>query len=196
MLSLFSNPDKKLETELFKLLKSKINEWNCADIYAISLYVESECDNPFDTTVTLGFNTETNYNNNLLHASDEQEARWNYAFWLQNEELVFGIGETKDCFKKWLVNKGYGYYSYNEVYNGNNFDELYKIGEKAIANFVRILISIVQKLHSCGFIREKFGREIPILVHELEYYETIASQNIEANSQELVTDFVKFCKGE
>ncbi len=196
MFRLFSHPDKKLETELFKLIKSKINEWNCTDIYAISLYVESECDNPFDTTVTLGFNTETNYSNNISHAWDEQEARWNYAFWLQNEELVFGVGETKKCFQKWLTDKGYGYYSYDEVYNGNNSDKLYETGEKAVTNFVKILISTVQKLHSCGYILDKFGHEIPVLIHELEYYEKIAQQNIEANSENLVADFVKFCKGE
>ncbi|MBQ8837014.1 MAG: hypothetical protein IJ002_05870 [Clostridia bacterium] len=196
MLNLFNSPDKKLKSELFKLLKDKINEWESTDIYAISLYVESECDNPFDTTVTLGFNTEANFQNNISRAWDEQEARWNYAFWIQNQELVFGIGETKECFKKWLVDKGYGYYSYDELYSCDNSDKLCEIGEKAFADFIKILITVVQEFHSCGYIRKKFGHEIPILIHELEYYEKIATQNIEANTQELVADFVKFCRGE
>ncbi len=196
MFNLFNNPDKNLKSKLLKLLKNKISEWDCSDIYAISLYVQSECDNPFDTTVTLGFNTETNYTDSIPSAWDAQEARWNYAFWLQNKELVFGADKTKEFFKKWLVDKGYGYHSYDEFYNSDNFNNLCEIGEKALVDFTKILISTVQELHSCKFIRNKFGSEIPILIHELEYYEKIAQQNIEANSEDLVADFVKFCRGE
>ena len=61
--------------------------------------------------------------------------------------------------------------------------------------FVKVLVDIVKELHQSGFIKEKFGKEIPVIIHELEYYEEIANQNIEANGYELVEEFVNFCNG-
>ena len=75
------------------------------DIYAISLFVYDNEDNPCKPTVTLGYNTELNVMENISNASDEREARWNYAFWLQNEELVFNFKKslTLDKFINNLV---------------------------------------------------------------------------------------------
>ena len=42
-------------------------------------------------------------------------------------------------------------------------------------------------------LRDKFGKELPILIHELEYYEKIAQQNIESNGETLDRDFVSSC---
>lgn len=39
----------------------------------------------------------------------------------------------------------------------------------------------------------KYGKELPILIHELEYYQEIAEQNAEANGNQLVEEFVNFC---
>ena len=59
--------------------------------------------------------------------------------------------------------------------------------------FVEMLVDIVRELHESGFIQETFKREIPVLIHELEYYYEIAEQNIRANGIELVDDFARFC---
>lgn len=72
----------------------------------------------------------------------------------------------------------------------NKIDKFYFITQK----FVDLLVSIVQELHSSGFIRNKFKKDIPILIHELEYYDTIAEQNLRANPADTVADFVRFCK--
>ena len=37
-------------------------------------------------------------------------------------------------------------------------------------------------------------KELPILIHELEYYDEIAEQNIEANGEDLVSDFTNWCQ--
>ena len=55
------------------------------------------------------------------------------------------------------------------------------------------MIEIVQEIHESGILTDKFGKEIPILIHELEYYEEIADQNIEANGDCLDEEFVKWC---
>ena len=41
-------------------------------------------------------------------------------------------------------------------------------------------------------LTKKLGKELPILIHELEYYDEIAEQNIEANGEKLVKDFSKW----
>lgn len=171
---------------LLNKIKSSIDTWNTSDIYVISLFVYDENDNPFEPTVTLGYNTISNYQDNIDSAWDENEAKWNYAFWLQNEELVFGVGDTKEIVEKWIKDNAFP----------NNLDMYDEEEPSIITNaFVKLLIQIVKELHLTGFISNKFGKEIPVIIHELEYYDEIANQNIEANSYELVEDFVKFCIG-
>lgn len=88
--------------KMFNDLFEKISSWEEEDIYAISLYYE-ESDENF--SVTLGYNTLSNYEDNIINASGELEAKWNYAFWLQNEELVFNFKKslTLDKFINNLV---------------------------------------------------------------------------------------------
>lgn len=56
-----------------------------------------------------------------------------------------------------------------------------------------MLIDIVRDIHASGLLQDKFGKEIPILIHELEYYDEIVEQNIRANGEELVREFAEFC---
>lgn len=177
---------------LLNMIKETIEKWNIADIYAVSLFVYDENDNPSRPTVTLGYNTEQYLQDSIEDAENEREARWNYAYWPQNEELVFGIGRTRKYVKEWLKENNFPDISNKEIENMdfNKIDKFYFITQK----FVDLLVSIVQELHSSGFIRNKFKKDIPILIHELEYYDTIAEQNLRANPADTVADFVRFCK--
>ena len=56
-----------------------------------------------------------------------------------------------------------------------------------------VLVEVVQELHSSGFIQEQFGKEIPVIIHELEYYDEIAQQNQRANPPETIEEFLEFC---
>ena len=143
----------------------------------------------------MGYNTTANVSHEVKQGAEEQEAKWNYAFWLQNQELVFGVDETQQMVKDWIEKSGFCYYSSDELFGGETEpdEESY---EGITEAFVQVLVEIVQELHSSGFIQKQFGREIPVLIHELEYYDEIAEQNIKANSIELVEEFVAFCKGE
>ena len=50
------------------------------------------------------------------------------------------------------------------------------ISETLTPKFVNELVKIVQELHQSGFIKEQFNKEIPIIIHELEYYDVIANK--------------------
>lgn len=145
-------------------LEKLINAWEDEDIYAVSVYCEN-CGDIF--TVSAGYNTEQNFEENCPDASDDTEARWNYAFWLQNEEPLFDIEAGFDS------------------------------EDSSIKPAADLLIKAVKQLHKSGIIAEKFGGEIPVIIHELEYYPYVARVNIEANGRKLLPeDFIDFCGGE
>lgn len=178
---------------LKKLIISNIEKWTDEDIYVISLFVYDENDNPCKPTVTLGYNTEMQVKKETPNASDEQEARWNYAFWLQNEFFCFGIGETAIDVKNWLENNQLPYYEdCDEAWDD---DETYDDVEVITKMFVEELICIVKEIHQSDLLMKKYGKEIPVIIHELEYYDEIAEQNIKANGKNLLADFVDFCIG-
>jgi len=191
---------KKKDTQSSKLhefLKDKIKKaiisWDKSDIYAVSLYVCDIQDNPCEPTVTLGYNTETHFRSQIDDASDEQEAKWNYAFWLQNCEYVFGEDKsTQKLVQRWIKEKGFYYYTENELFFSDN--EIDPDTYEGITEaFVDELISIVKELHESGFVKTQFGKDIPLLIHELEYYDEIAEQNKKANPAETVADFESYC---
>ena len=165
----------KIKEKIQGLMAQKISEWQEDDIYAISLYVFNEEDDPCRPVAVFGYNTERQVQKSITEAADEQEARWNYAFWLQNHEMCLGRDETAEDIRKWIT-------------------ELEWEGEDAInLKFVNLLVAVVQGIHASGLLKEKFGREILVLIHELEYHEKISQQNIEANGEALDRDFVSFC---
>lgn len=169
-----------MKNYLLNELMKNIEKWDESDIYVISLFVYNEDDDPNYPTVTLGYNTISNFENSIDEAWDEEEAKWNFAYWLQNDEYIFGIDETRGIVEKWI--------------NENNLID--QDDDMIVTNaFIKVLVDIVKELHQSGFIKKKFKEEIPVLIHELEYYEEIANQNIEANGYELVEEFVDFCNG-
>lgn len=175
--------DNDLKEHILSKVKPIIMSWNTDSIYAISMFVYDEDESPSKPTFTLGYNTEDDYAKLVHFASSELEARWNYAFWNKREELVFGTGDTYQTVHKWLVEKGFSEYTYEDVLTAQFDQEMFDAITKS---FVNVLINVVKELHSSDFIKKKFGKEIPIIIHELEYYDEILLQNIEANSASLV----------
>lgn len=176
---------KKLKANLKKMIVANIKAWNENDIYAISLFVNNQNDNQYKPTVTLGYNTESQVTQEIQNAADEQESRWNYAFWIQNEFFCFGEGETEEDIVYWLDE--------NQLLN-NDEEDVEITSKKTERLFVEELISIVKEIHNSKLLTEKFGKEIPIIIHGLEYYDEIAEKNIEANGTEQLMDFISFCK--
>jgi len=150
----------RLAAQMEKLLR----EWNVTDtdVYAVSAFFEL---NSADESAAfyIGFNTETEYSNNISAASDESEARWNYAYWLQNDKPLF---EDNNVHVKYADCGG----------------------------AERLLVNAIKKLRKSGVINEVFGRDIPVIIHGLEYYPELAEYNISANTKKLVPkDFIEFC---
>ena len=187
--------NKYLKHEIMCRVKPIISSWDVSDIYAISLWVNDNCDNPCEPTVTLGYNTESQCHEASKRASSKEEARWNYAFWLQNDELIFGGDETKDIVRDWIVSNGMPYIPCIN-YDWDWPDDVpLSLLRRITDEFVNTLVDIVTELHETGFIQNKFGKSIPLIIHELEYYHKIAQQNKKANPNDAIAAFVNWIEG-
>lgn len=166
-----------------------------ADIYALSLLVYDDEDDPRLPTATLGYNTVSQWRGSIDRASSDGEAKWNYAFWLQNRLECFGEPGTDsaDSVRRWIESAGLWYSDQTEE---ADFDTCLEKGEAITASFVRVCCEAVSRLHSSGDVEETFGREIPIIIHELEYYEQIAVQNEACNPPGAISEFAYWVRSE
>ena len=164
------------------------------DIYAISFFKSNQNDDPRQPLLTVGYNTvsrwkectpKTGQEDEWPMASDPDEAKWNFAFWLQNEELVIG-GQNYDPVSDWV--KGLSYY-YTDEQEANDFDKTYLLGKEIQNRFINIIIEHAKRLHETGVIIGKFGRSIPIIIHELEYHEIPVDWTKQANPEGLAIEF-------
>lgn len=183
-----------LKKYVFESIKAEILSWNndvIKDIYVISLYISNSEDDPRRPMITLGYNTMEQYENAVSDSSDNEEAKWNFAFWLQNEELIIGDNwgenlEDGEKINQWIKENNL-YYSDEE--EDEDFDKALKLGDEITSKFVELCVEAVEKLHEEGIIEEKFGKAIPLIIHELEYYDLIAEQNKRANPEEVIKEF-------
>ena len=169
-----------------------------AGVYVVSFYISSYEDDPRRTTLTVGTNTESQVRKAMTPGDDsvkpnrwwtpvhEQEARWNFAFWQQNELAVIGRDPTGARLRRsWFEDLGLWF-------DDDESEESDEITDRMIQTFVGLCVATARWLHSSGTIESVFGREIPVIVHELEYYEEIAIQNVEANGAELAGGLVEW----
>lgn len=186
-----------MQEVLARRIREALGEVDSSDVYAVSLYVESFRDNPCEPTVTLSVNTEDYFHKASREASSEEEARWNYAFWPQESLLYFGesrpyepADDSPAIIERWVRESGFPFYDYEGVF-GSDADPDDCIDDIPHA-FRQELAAIVENLHASGFVRQTFGRDIPIIIHGLEYDESDAELNLAANG-ECAREFADFC---
>ena len=158
------------------------------DIYALSFFIYDKGDDPRYPVLQLGYNTLSHLKECTPSASSAEEAKWNFAFWLQNELGFIGEPETEggQLLEELLKAQGLWYTDEDEE---ADFDRCMDIGSDITSYFVSACVRIGQALHENGFIEQNFFRSIPIVVHELEYYDEIAEQTRSANPPGVSKEF-------
>ncbi|HPF39116.1 MAG TPA: hypothetical protein P5081_18405 [Phycisphaerae bacterium] len=162
------------------------------DIYAISFWISDDEDDPRRPTLTIGYNTESQFRRSVSRASDAAEARWNFAFWLQNTLAEFGMGDSAQVVESWIRASGLWYSNEEEE---ADFDRCMAIGARITATFVGCVCEAVNRLHASGAVQAGLGKSIPIVIHELEYHHEIADQTERANPPGQAGDFVAWVRG-
>ena len=163
-----------LHSYLEKKLRDVISAWNEEDIYAISFFVYSNESYEYEgysniTRFSVSYNTESDCSG----AGEFSEERWNYAFWRQEETPIIDTDNENEGIKalfEWYRQKGIdniGYEDYTACYD----DKMRYIGKGPVGYYELLLeiTDVAKKLQSSGFIKNKFGRPIPIIIHDLEY---------------------------
>ncbi|MER6400844.1 hypothetical protein ABT263_33110 [Kitasatospora sp. NPDC001603] len=176
---------------------SSISAAEGKDTYVIPFFIDNERDDPRQPTLTIGYNTEAQFQRTIAAASDEAEARWNYAFWLQNELTVIG-DLTRDpdgaaARHQWISELGLWY----DDEPTRPEDWMTTVGPTAAlieANFNQACVQLARHLHDDGVIENTIGKPVPVILHELEYYEGIARRTEAANPPGLAEDFMAWVR--
>jgi hypothetical protein len=192
----------------------RIPATTASDVYVVSLYVEDRTNrDPRSPQVEIGFNTEVRAAQTTPAsgqapgwpiASDAAEARWNFAFWLQNDLAHLGHSDRDPegfvLAQEWVRGLGLWYSDEDEEfgYAHEASPEAKVVVDKMDtidARWIDLLADVVRGLHQDGLIVRVFGRPIPVLIHELEYYDEIADRARSANPSDLVDDFCAWIEG-
>ncbi|WP_299251236.1 hypothetical protein [uncultured Cytophaga sp.] len=163
------------------------------DIYAISFYYYIENDDLRFPTIHVSYNTNHQYKKEIKNASSEAEAKWNFAFWLQDELLRIG-GLDNALLNNWFKETPY-YYSEEEdqksLDDEDLFDDLFELGDAFDNEFIEAIILLTKRVFDEKIIDTIFGKQIPIIIHDLEYYEEPIDWTIRANPTGLVDEFLQ-----
>jgi len=163
-----------LQTYLENKLRAILSSWSENGIYAISFFVysnEAYRYNGFSniTKFFVSYNTE----DDCGHADILSEKRWNYAFWRQNETPVIDADQDPEGAKilfDWYQQNDIiriGYENQAECYD----EQMRYIGKGPVGYYELLseITMVAKKLQESRFIRNKFGKPIPIIIHDLEY---------------------------
>ena len=163
-----------LQEYLENKLRDIISTWNGDNIYAISFFVYSNESYEYNgysnvTEFCVSYNTEDDCDG----ADELSEERWNYAFWRQDELPVIEVDDENEGMKilfDWYEENGIdniGYEDYDACYD----DEMRYIGKGPVGYYELLseITAVAKKLQDSGFIKNKFGAPIPIIIHDLEY---------------------------
>jgi hypothetical protein len=191
--------DNQFFDDAYRKIKAAIEEIDPAtasEVYALSFWKTNDNDDPRYPEIIVSYNTESQVNDQRENAADEHEARWNYAFWLQDDLLIVG-GEDDQDYLSWLQSTPF--YDSDESVEAaetNNDTETLAVQDSNAEHiqglFIENIIAIANRLHQDGVIGAKFNKPIPILLHELEYYDLPIGWTKRANPPSYLTDFLQW----
>jgi len=175
----------KLEEFLYQTAKDIMSTWDEEGIYAVSFFVYSNemfCFRGINnvSTFAISYNTESDCGNAGPHA----EERWNYAFWRQDERYLIEPDESSigmQLLFDWYQEQGI---------ENIGAEEDWEDGPVGFGELVELAARVARKLQDEGFLKEKFGRPIPIIIHDLEYCDCTIKATEYANPYGEAADFL------
>ncbi len=193
-------PRERFESHIYEIFARSIRSWDaavCEDVYALSFFIYDNADDPRQPQVHLSYNTLSNWKKSCRRGIDRREVKWNFAFWPNDFKAIipgyYLDGESmipdtvSDGLRSaWLASQGFNV-SEGEI-------DSYPYPPPVTLAFVAICVRVAQRLHENGVITSKFGRAIPIIVHEIEYYDDILEETRNANPPGVTDEFEEWYK--
>lgn len=174
-----------IEQFLYDRVLQIFDGWHEEGIYAVSFFVYSN-----ELHIYRGFSNVTNFSVSYNTEEDcegagrHSEERWNYAFWRQDAVPIFdsyeGTPETEVLFD-WYAQQG----TVNVGYEDGEMD-----APVGFAELVEVLGKVARRFHDEGYFVRKFGRAVPILIHDLEYIPCTLAATAYANPDGEAADFL------
>jgi len=160
-----------------------------ADVYALSFCIYAVEDDPRRQVLDFSYNNLARVRASLKNTASPAEAKWNFAFWLQNQIEVVGGDDDPAAVElrdEWLDSAGLNYTDEDVDFD---FDRTLVLDTKFEDEFWRMFARVSRRLHDDGTIASKFGRPIPIIIHNLEYYQKVLEITQLANPKGLTDEF-------
>lgn len=187
-----------ISEKIYSRVKSIMDTWSENGIYAISFFVYSNEAYQYKnysniSTFAISYNTEDDCEGADLY----DEERWNYAFWRQDETPIIDPDEEPE-----MTALLFDWYKENGITDiGKEDEDCYDsnfnyIGKGPVGHYelLQIISEVASKLQSEGYVEQHFGKDIPIIIHGLEYawYDIEATKK--ANPHEEADTFIKAMK--
>ena len=178
-----------ISEKLYNAVKPIIDSWQEEGIYAISFFVYSNEAYEYNgfsnvSSFAISYNTEEDCED----AGQYDEERWNYAFWRQDESPVIDPDTPNE-----LTDLLFDWYKENGITNiGEEDDDCYDenynyIGKGPVGHYelLGLVSDVAKRLQQEAFFEKKFGRNLPIIIHGLEYawFDIEATQNANINGE-------------
>ncbi len=176
-----------LKNELLKKLTDQIKAFDDPAIYSLSLYFEADEGEDFIPNVYLTYNTESEFN-----IDPKSEERWNYAFWLQNEVPIIEDDESKADVLSWLKKMKVKDIGFEEGPIHDAKSRYIGKGPNGLVEILGLFVEIIKELHQTGFIKTQFKKELPVILHDLEYTWFYIEATKNANPSSTLEDFLSF----
>lgn len=144
--------------------------------------------------VDIGYNTESQYEQELRRESDAREVRWNYAFWiLEGFDRLGNVSEDPvggPLFEEEARSLGIWYDGAFDLARMLATDDLRTKSRLLEAHFHNAVIDLARHLHASGTIERIFGRPLPVVPFDMDCPGWEEEAGKAANPAELVEDFL------
>ncbi|KUF18895.1 hypothetical protein [Streptomyces silvensis] len=164
------------------------------EIYVLALNIwRIDADNrrPY---VDIGYNTESQYEEQMRRDSDHREARWNYAFWiLEGFDRLGNVPEDRTggpLYEEEVRNLGIWYDGEFDLGRTLEDDGLRAKSGLLELHFHDAVVGLARHLHESGTIERIFGRPLPVVVFDMDCPGWEEEATKAANPVELIEDFL------
>jgi hypothetical protein len=170
-----------------------------AEIYAISFYHWFIDDDARRPALSVSYNTESQVRDSVAvdglpsgrgRTRCAIEARWNFAFWLQERGTICEFGEAsldRRIALHWAAMLGCP----PESGEPSGLEEDDDSMEMLPVEFLKTCVECAKVIHLRGILTRELDRIVPIIVHDLEATRDNAENTLAANPPGLVDEYIR-----